>query len=380
MHSFPITLGEARKKFKTCVNILSTIKNENNEKYLILRKRYFKECPQEEVEDNLHLLVNPDALQSPGSRSGISEYDLPLNVNSSLGEASNNLLAAEGGLPYREYDFPPNVNSSLGEVSNNLLAAESGLPYREYDLPSKINASLGDATSNFLAAQSGSPSREPPPYKPPPKVIHHTYQNQQKYDECVDEFKSALLAIGLKNNETDAPEGDESPPEIPPKSKPSKDDSNAKKQAMRENASVLADEDSEDKENIAALLSTPLSSNAEHTRTLDKQISVKEATKKFNRIASEEEANKLTSPPAKKKPEKVSNTFILFLDFTSIIRRTLLDQIEREERKQAKTFYATIAMITIKMYYSIKNNLLGKIVQSNPFDAFARARTFKLSR
>ncbi|KAL7047842.1 hypothetical protein ACKWTF_003119 [Chironomus riparius] len=38
-------VDEARKEFKTFVNILATIRNENNEKYLILRKKYYDEVP-----------------------------------------------------------------------------------------------------------------------------------------------------------------------------------------------------------------------------------------------------------------------------------------------------------------------------------------------
>lgn len=72
---FRSILGEARKRFKTYVNLLSTIKNENHEKYLILRKRYYSECPVGES-DELDLLCTSDYLQSPGSRSGISEHDL----------------------------------------------------------------------------------------------------------------------------------------------------------------------------------------------------------------------------------------------------------------------------------------------------------------
>lgn len=41
-------LDEARKQFKTYVNILATIKSEGSEKYLILRKKYYNEAPSEE--------------------------------------------------------------------------------------------------------------------------------------------------------------------------------------------------------------------------------------------------------------------------------------------------------------------------------------------
>lgn len=262
--------GEARKQFKECVNILSTIRIENNEKYLILRKRYINESPIDDTEDELNLLVNPEMLQSPGSRSTISEYDL----------------------------------------------AAFGEPSSQYASPEK---------------QQCSPYREPPPYKPPPKVMHHAYMNQQKYGECVDEYKTALMAIGRQrggviDDGTVAAAVEELPPEMPSISKPSKDDSNLNVQSKRviehsASGSSIRDE-VDDKENVpsshppigVAMLS------AENTRTLDKHISVKEATKKFNRIASEEEAAKITSPPAKKKPEKVSsNGFLSFIVFPILI-------------------------------------------------------------
>lgn len=250
--------GEARKQFKTCVNILSTIRIENNEKYLILRKQYINEGPIDDTEDGLNLLVNPEMLQSPGSRSTISEYDL---------------------------------------------------------------SSFGESTSQFTTPEKKqcSPYREPPPYKPPPQVMHHAFMNQQKYGDCVDEYKTALMAIGRQrggviDDGTVAAAFEELPPEMASITKPSKDDSNLCVQSKRViehsggSGSLIRDE-FDDKENVPS--TSPAIGrgmvNAENTRTLDKQISVKEATKKFNRIASEEEANKIISPPAKKKPEKVSS-------------------------------------------------------------------------
>lgn len=250
--------GEARKRFKTYVNILSTIKNENNEKYLILRKNYYNECPIEyDPDDGLNLLGNPELLQSPGSRSGISEHDL----------------------------------------------RSSGRFLKEF--------------------QNQSPEcsqyKEPPPYKPPPKVMLHAYQDQEKYRDCVDEFKSALHAIGCQQNNADIgtsiPEQTYMTSKLPPKLKSTKDDVNYSKQQMLETASSKSNfsiintgnTGSEDKENVSEPSKIPFAPDTE--RTLDKQISVKEATKKFNRIASEEEASKIISPNAKKRSEKVSEKF-----------------------------------------------------------------------
>lgn len=51
------------------------------------------------------------------------------------------------------------------------------------------------------------------------------------------------------------------------------------------------------------------SSSAEKVDAAENPISVKEATRKFNRMASEEEA-KIISPPPKKKPEKVCLLYV----------------------------------------------------------------------
>lgn len=270
---------------------MSTIKNENNEKYLILRKRYFNECPVEydDPDDDLNMFGNPELLQSPGSRSGIS---------------------------FSEHDL-----GTTGRLFNELSSKPSESP----------------------AQSSPSPYKEPPPYKPPPKVMHHAYQNQEKYGDCVDEFRSALHAMGhTSNNRFDdntdggggAGVGSDTAPKLPPKSRLANDEANYVKQQARMNLQPQAlsgpvppppqlpqstalpmsnrpIEHSEDKENISEL---PLkqhkqqpSSDLDTGRTLDKQISVKEATKKFNKIASEEEASKIISPTAKKRPEKVSD-------------------------------------------------------------------------
>lgn len=234
------------------MNILSTIKNEGKDKYLILRKKYVNECP---AEDNLSLLSlsQSDFPNSPGSRSGISEHD------SSIGTTS--------------------------VVAQNVSANES-------------------------------PFREPPPYKPPPevKIPVLTTETKEQYKDCVDEFKYALSSFGLTHSgeEQDDRQNveivkDVSPP--PPPLLPPRKRSNADKVSEQ----GIDETSEENKENVSVETGSS-SKSSSRTNTLEKQISVAEATKKFNRIASEEEA-KVTSPPTKKKPEKVSyfeNFFFLF--------------------------------------------------------------------
>lgn len=233
-------IGEARKRFKTYVNILSTIKNENNEKYLILRKRYYNECPVEsDPEYDLNVFGNSELLQSPGSRSGIFEHDL----------------------------------GSDGRFLNEL--------------------------------------RSPPPYKPPPKVMN-AFPNQEKFNECIDEFRSGISAIEAKKKNkpgfvSSVTKPVDTAPELPPKFKLAKDDANYCKQqsSMKSDFAIT-----ENKENDT-VPSVKVLPDVETDQMLDKQISVKEATRKFNRIASEEEASKIISPSAKKRPDKVRQIIIL---------------------------------------------------------------------
>lgn len=221
------------------MNILSTIKNEGKDKYLILRKKYINECP---AEDNLSLLSlsQSDFPNSPGSRSTISEHD----------------------------------------------------------------ASIGGTSTSSQFGAIDSPFREPPPYKPPPevKVPVLATETKEQYKECVDEFKYALSSFGIgqstegddKQSESVVHEPAENappPPALPPR--------------KRSNADKISEQVAEENKENDPVEATAGSKNSSRTNTLEKQISVAEATKKFNRIASEEEA-KVTSPPTKKKPEKVS--------------------------------------------------------------------------
>lgn len=234
------------------MNILSTIKNEGKDKYLILRKKYINECP---AEDNLSLLSlsQSDFANSPGSRSTISEHE----------------------------------------------------------------TSVGGTSTSSQFATADSPFREPPPYKPPPevKIPVIATETKEQYKDCVDEFKYALSSFGIAQSGDDKQsvgvvkdviENTPPPPVLPPRKR-----SNADKI----NEQAFDEKSEENKENASVETSSGSGSkNSSRSNTLEKQISVAEATKKFNKIASEEEA-KVTSPPTKKKPEKVSQIiyFSIFL-------------------------------------------------------------------
>ncbi|EDW41285.1 GM24639 [Drosophila sechellia] len=182
------------------------------------------------------------------------------------------------------------------EVVERAVAAASGIPE-----PS----SPGGASLNF-----DSPMRQPPPYKPPPMVtsppaVYIAKEHQENYQECVDEFTAAIKRIEPARLERQPSVKSE---DLDQQEKPEK--------TSRSNSIDVID----NKENIPRFSFSSEASSASSTSiekpemadptapaaegdVAENPISVKEATRKFNRMASEEEA-KIISPPAKKKPEK----------------------------------------------------------------------------
>ncbi|XP_017070946.1 fibrous sheath CABYR-binding protein-like isoform X2 [Drosophila eugracilis] len=223
----PQSQNEARKRFKTYVTLLSTIKNENNQKFLILRKKYVNECPTEEV-----------------------------------------------------------VERAVAAASSN---PEPSSP--------------GGGSLNF-----DSPMRQPPPYKPPPMVtsppaVSITKEHQENYQECVDEFTAAIKRIepARLEKQPSIKSEDPDPQEKPPSSRSNSIDvTDNKENIPRFSFSSEASTDSSSNEKPEK---TDLNTPSGEGDVAENPISVKEATRKFNRMASEEEA-KIISPPAKKKPEK----------------------------------------------------------------------------
>ncbi|XP_017864059.1 PREDICTED: ankyrin repeat domain-containing protein SOWAHC isoform X2 [Drosophila arizonae] len=259
--------AEARKRFKTYVTLLSTIKNENNQKYLILRKKYINECPSEEVvERAVAAAGTASAPSSPGAASIVSVTD-------------------SGMSPMRQpppYKAPPEVQQS--------------------------------------------PAPEPEPSVPVIAGLAVHQDQVETYRECVNEFTAAMQRIDPARlvRQSDIDKKNEQDTET---SANGNADANAAATADANgniNAETNADPDingnaksisrvnsvdeGSNKENIPRFSfssgTSTDSSSAEKADTAENPISVKEATRKFNRMASEEEA-KIISPPPKKKPEKL---------------------------------------------------------------------------
>uniref|UniRef100_A0A1A9WD49 SOWAHA-C winged helix-turn-helix domain-containing protein n=1 Tax=Glossina brevipalpis TaxID=37001 RepID=A0A1A9WD49_9MUSC len=235
----PDTQSEARKEFKTYVNILATIKTEKNQKYLILRKKYLNECPSDDVVQRAisAAIANESTPSSPGATSITSDNE------------------------------------------------------------------------------ASSPFRQPPPYKPPPEVNSSvtmptftsggTVETEiiENFRDCVDEFTSAMHQLDTKRQERQQFES-------------LNKNRNEKNNCVEDNGSIVSD-DSTNKENIPMFsfssASTEISTESGSSKSsgpevnTENAISVKEATRKFNRMASEEEAKIISPSSQKKKAEKYND-------------------------------------------------------------------------
>ncbi|XP_020816950.1 ankyrin repeat domain-containing protein SOWAHC [Drosophila serrata] len=248
----PQSQSEARKRFKTYVTLLSTIKNENNQKFLILRKKYVNECPSDEVAERA--VAAASSAPEPSSPGGAS-----LNFDSPMRQPP----------PYKN---PPMVTSP--------------------------------------PAPASAPAPAPPPPAPAVTGVTVNKEHQESYKDCVNEFTAAITRIDPRRLERQESTKAEDPEPIP-------------QQATRSNSidDALANKENIPRFSFSSGASTDSSSNekpevADETKpegggggggatgeAAENPMSVKEATRKFNRMASEEEA-KIISPPAKKKPEK----------------------------------------------------------------------------
>lgn len=240
-------LDEARKQFKTYVNILATIKSEGSEKYLILRKKYYNDVPSEESMLDV-------ACMSPVSM---------ISMSSDLGDSPSRQPP-----PYRPPPQFPSAPSSPAIIHHQPVPASMttvGLPILEA----------------------------------------HT---KVQYKDCVNEFQQAMsnfmdtnrVDVTSRKNSFEQIIEEQTPPSLPPRKRTSIDH----RSISRENSIEQVSERDENKENIGS--PDPVVAIAS-PETDENKISVREAMMKFNRYASEEEA-KVPSPLSKanKKLEKVS--------------------------------------------------------------------------
>lgn len=241
-------LEEARKEFKTFVNILATIKNENNEKYLVLRKKYYDEAPNDEYNtgSNMSFVSSSSMMSLPSEMIDSPVKSLPP--------------------PYRA---PPQLD----------LSSSSSLNSSPFHQPVPISMTT-----------VGLPILEP--------------QTKEQYKDCVNEFQQVMSNFMESSSKVDVASRknsfeqiiEEQAPSLPPRKKLDS------RSFSRENSIEKSFESKDDnKENAQNVAQVPQNEES-------KSVSVKEAMLKFNRFASEEEA-KMPSPMSKlvkNKTEKVS--------------------------------------------------------------------------
>ncbi|XP_055630233.1 uncharacterized protein LOC129771019 isoform X2 [Toxorhynchites rutilus septentrionalis] len=251
------TQEESRKLFKSYVNILASIKNEGEEKYLILRKKYVTECPT----DDLSLNVSSRSFAAPLSDNESSPFKQPP--------------------PYRPPPEVPDQCSPRGSVAlSRKNSSDTG--------PSGSEFSFGSEVMSVESRKIGS-------------VLVRSASN--------DSPKSGELSRNSSLNEQN-----EAPPAIPPRKRVSVDQSYSRQVSIEEKipeavknvpvGSIDMERDY-DKENVlSAVMDKNTSEFTDKTEPQEEnKLSVKEKMLKFNRFASEEEA-KIPSPIGKKKPEK----------------------------------------------------------------------------
>uniref|UniRef100_A0A182KHG5 SOWAHA-C winged helix-turn-helix domain-containing protein n=1 Tax=Anopheles christyi TaxID=43041 RepID=A0A182KHG5_9DIPT len=255
------TQDEARRRFKEYVNKLASVKHEGNEKYLVLRRKYYNGIPTEDSGTDLQPM-------SPASRSyGLLPSD---------SEAS----PLRQPPPYRP---PPVVSpdsvsyhgSPRGSVALNRRNSSDYIRSgSEISFGSEFASVDGRKVNPLLVRSNSNDTRPIPDGGRKPSV------DMMPFDEGT-------------------------PPAIPPRKRISEsggsNKSNSRQNSVEERSTgSVNDNPSENKENVVSAESEEKGVVASE----ENKLSVKEKMMKFNRFASEEEA-KIPSPIGKKKPDKV---------------------------------------------------------------------------
>lgn len=188
----PDKLDEARKQFKTYVNILATIKSEGNEKYLILRKRYYQEPPSEDS-----YAMDTSAVMSPGVSM--------MSMNSEIGDSPSRIPP-----PYRA---PPKFSSGPSSPAIN------------HQVPPSMTT-------------VGLPTLEP--------------NTKVQYKDCVNEFQHVMsnfmdsnrVDVTMRKNSFEQIIEDQTPPSLPPRKRSSIDH----RSISRENS--IEQQQNDNKENV----------------------------------------------------------------------------------------------------------------------------------
>ncbi|KAG5678307.1 hypothetical protein PVAND_007993 [Polypedilum vanderplanki] len=267
---------DARKQFKTFVNILATIKNENNEKYLILRKKYYDEVPFDDT--NMSLVSSSSMMSLPSS------------------EYSESPVKNVQQLPPPAYRLPPRIGSQHASSSSSTSSLPTSPMHQFPSLPLQHQPlQQQHAPIPISMTTVGLPILEP--------------QTRETYKECVNEFQQVMSDFMGTSNKVDVASRknsfeqiiEEQAPSLPPRKKI--DHRSLSRECSVENQPTSPSfEKDENKENVQSSIAPDNEEN--------KSVSVREAMLKFNKFAAEEEA-KVPSPISKlvkNKSEKIDET------------------------------------------------------------------------
>ncbi|KAE8748265.1 hypothetical protein FOCC_FOCC004901 [Frankliniella occidentalis] len=265
----PVNRVEAREHFKEIVNVVATIRTEEGEKFLVLKKKYREP-------ENYESSLLPSFPTSP-----VPSESLSLNPN------------------YESVcSFSPLQYSHLA-TSNTSLYTSPSQPYSQS--PDPMSPSRAPPPYRAPPPPVVSPTRGPPPaphiLMPPPPPPSNKGRPPPITALLSEEAATAELARQSSIDSIDGADDPSTAPPVPPRRKSSV--KSLKMDSNKENCSEnLSDpkkrpksDDFDSKRNSLA------ESEAEH------KISVRDAMQKFNRLASENELQR-AHPPSRKKPDK----------------------------------------------------------------------------
>ncbi|KAF2368369.1 hypothetical protein FHG87_000885 [Trinorchestia longiramus] len=167
----------ARDQFKQYVNALSLVVKEDNNKYLVLKKKYRGDAPLDSIlrSPEAHTpdhKYNPSPSYAPQNTSGPSDYGASPKAAAAVGR---------GRTPHqRSMEVDPEVTHHKKNDANPFLNYKSSSPYSPHQYQrSDSNSSYSGSSppplpprqvgnSPFNGAPSTTRHRTPPPYRPPP--------------------------------------------------------------------------------------------------------------------------------------------------------------------------------------------------------------------
>lgn len=284
---------------------MATIKTENNEKFLILRRKYYDEVPSEEM-----------TTFNMGSTSSTSLMSLPTDISDSPIRRAPPVYRAPPQVDNFSY-FPPPAMSSQSSVPPPPQPPVMQMPMMGSSSVHSLQQHIPPSMTTI-----GLPILEP--------------QTKEQYKECVNEFQHVMTnfmesrggggngmekvdVASRKNSfEQIIEEQASQSPSLPPRKNRIDHRSISRENSIEQQQHHDSNRE-ENKENNQNVMTPQAAADTEENN----KLSVKEAMLKFNRFASEEEAEKLIPSPlsksVKSKTEKVGSNKLLAMLFELLV-------------------------------------------------------------